>query len=276
MHSLAPLKRIGIPEAKILVDVRGITIEETTQFNSVNFVFRKIKSINTRSAFFSLKRFNHISVVSEDLRKYLLKKIPSASNAKIYVTPCLSGFSFKYDQMKRKGIREKLNIGEEDLVFVFSSGGTALWQANDAIRQFAEKGHKVINLSKLQVIHSKIMNCFVPYKEVPAYLSAADIAMIIRKPSIVNKVASPVKFSEYVCCGLPVISNGNVEMINGYIESTGHGMILPDINNLKHKDIDKLRSISRPDISRTGQARFSVDKISKDYLSIYRGMLKGR
>jgi len=47
----------------------------------------------------------------------------------------------------------------------------------------------------------------VPYEEVTKYLNAVDFAVVWRDNNIVNKVASPVKFSEYVCTGLPVIAN---------------------------------------------------------------------
>ena len=59
----------------------------------------------------------------------------------------------------------------------------------------------------------------------PKYLNAADAAIIWRDKSIVNKVASPVKFSEYVCCGLPVIANKTVDMINNYILKNDCGLL---------------------------------------------------
>jgi len=49
--------------------------------------------------------------------------------------------------------------------------------------------------------------------EMPLYLNSADAAIIWRDKSIVNKVASPVKFSEFICCGLPIIANYSVDMI---------------------------------------------------------------
>lgn len=41
--------------------------------------------------------------------------------------------------------------------------------------------------------------------EVPEYLLAADYGLLIRENSITNYVASPVKFAEYLSCGLKVI-----------------------------------------------------------------------
>ena len=56
-----------------------------------------------------------------------------------------------------------------------------------------------MNKSKKELHHKNVINKFVDYYEIPNYLNAADIAVIWRENSIVNKVASPVKFSEYIC-----------------------------------------------------------------------------
>jgi glycosyltransferase involved in cell wall biosynthesis len=45
----------------------------------------------------------------------------------------------------------------------------------------------------------------VPPQEVPRYLAASDVGLLLRDDSIVNRVASPVKFGEYLAAGLPVI-----------------------------------------------------------------------
>jgi glycosyltransferase involved in cell wall biosynthesis len=45
----------------------------------------------------------------------------------------------------------------------------------------------------------------VPHHEVPRYLAAGDIGLLLREPSLVNAVASPVKFAEYLAAGLPVV-----------------------------------------------------------------------
>jgi len=47
----------------------------------------------------------------------------------------------------------------------------------------------------------------VAHTEVPEYLNAADIGLLLREPTPTNYVASPFKFGEYVACGvMPVVS----------------------------------------------------------------------
>jgi glycosyltransferase involved in cell wall biosynthesis len=43
-----------------------------------------------------------------------------------------------------------------------------------------------------------------PHREVPQYLAAADVGLLLRRPTPRNAVASPTKFAEYLACGLPV------------------------------------------------------------------------
>ena len=121
--------------------------------------------------------------------------------------------------MSRNGkqIRKELKLSDEDVLIVYSSGGTASWQNDRIVTILAEKGLKVLNLSRKNIPHKNIFNKFANYSEMPVYLNAADIAIIWRDKSTVNKVASPVKFSEFICCGLPVISNYSVDMISEYI-----------------------------------------------------------
>ena len=72
------------------------------------------------------------------------------------------------------------------------------------------------------------------------YLSAADAAIIWREQGITNKVASPVKFSEYVCCGLPIITNDSIDLVTNYIKRNNCGKILNSMDLIEDKIIVKL------------------------------------
>lgn len=67
----------------------------------------------------------------------------------------------------------------------------------------------------------------VPHTEVPGYLACADVALLIREDSPVNEVASPVKFAEYLSCGLPVILTQGIGDYSMLVEQKGIGCVLP-------------------------------------------------
>ena len=45
----------------------------------------------------------------------------------------------------------------------------------------------------------------VPAQNVPRLLVAADLGLMLRDDSLTNRVASPIKFGEYMAAGVPVI-----------------------------------------------------------------------
>ena len=140
--------------------------------------------------------------------------------------------------------------------------------------KIASKGFKILNLSKVNVDHPNVITKYVKYEEVSGYMSAADVALIFREKNIVNKVASPVKFSEYLCSGLPVISNKNVDVIEQCIENTGYGLLIDSMDNITLEAVDKLCAISRNKISEYGRLLFGIESVAERYLKIYNEMIK--
>lgn len=282
---------------RILTDIRGASIEEIEEFSSMNRILKQFKINNYRTALNNLsngnsksqnvlhkKNFNlphrqaglnlnthiipRISAVSNSLRDYLTDSFDIDPET-VVITPCLAGQGFKFSESERVRIRKELNLNNEDKIVVFSSGGTAGWQNNDVLFMLAERGIKVLNLSKKTVAHKNIINKFVSYDLMPDYLCAADAAIIWREHSVVNKVASPVKFSEYICCGLPVISNSAVDQIKEFIQTKGCGLILDNLDEMDTEKLKALKLKDRKSISEKGIQNFGVETITKKYLKIY-------
>jgi glycosyltransferase involved in cell wall biosynthesis len=66
----------------------------------------------------------------------------------------------------------------------------------------------------------------VPHAEVPWRLAAADLGLLIRDDSLVNRVASPVKFAEYLSCGVPVVLTRSVGDYAALVRDLGIGCVL--------------------------------------------------
>ena len=104
----------------------------------------------------------------------------------------------------------------------------------------------------------------------PAYLSSADIAFIWRGDNIVNRVSSPVKFSEYIACGLPVIHNGAVDLINKVTSTLECGLLIRNIDELSLDQIKVLiAKTNRPNLAETGQSLFGLEQAKNSYYFIY-------
>jgi hypothetical protein len=256
---------------KILLDIRGASKEETLDFLEINWLQKKMKVINFLKAYSTIKNYTMVSVISDALQDYVLKHVSQIEN-KIFVNPCLAGRLFSFQVEQREKIRSVLKIKNNEKLLVFSTGGESLWQNNQELLKIANKDFKILNLSKVKFEHPNIITKYVKYEEVPGYLSAADIAVIFRENNIVNKVASPVKFSEYVCAGLPVISNRNVEVIKHYIEMTDYGSLVNSVDDISTEIVDKLSSISRNEISEYGRMHFGIESVTGKYLNAYKEM----
>lgn len=263
------VKKILSFKPKVLIDIRGALKEETIDFLEINWLLKKMKVINFLKAYSTLKNYTVISVVSNALKEYVLNHV-SHVEKKIFVNPCLAGKLFFFSTEQRDKFRSILGINNDEKLFVFSSGGESLWQNNQELINIANKGFKILNLSKVKFDHPNIITKYVKYEEVAGYMSAADLAIIFRENNIVNKVASPVKFSEYLCSGLPVISNKNVEVIKQYIEETGYGLLINSVDDITSEAVDKLSSISRNKISEYGRMHFGIESVAERYLNIYK------
>jgi hypothetical protein len=252
----------------ILPDIRGASTEEIKEFSKLGFLKKKLKIYNYECAFKYLTNFSKISVVSNNLKEHLVNNY-KINSANIYITPSLAGADFLFDKIHRTKHRNELNLRNDEILVVFSSGGIANWQNNDILKIMAEMGLKILNLSKKKIEHKNIINKFVSYSEMPSYLNAADVAIIWREKSIVNKVASPVKFGEYVCCGLPVIANDSVDMIAEYIKKNSCGLLINSLNDIDINSLNQLKQINRQAIAENGISNFGIDKIIEQYCKIY-------
>ena len=252
----------------IIPDVRGASVEEIREFYDINKVLKSLKTSNIKKANKNLNKFYKISVVSDSLKAYMVNNY-NIDQEKIVVTPCLADTVFRYNQQQRKFIRNELNLSRDDILIVFSRGGAANWQNNDELIVLAEKGLKVLNLSKKEISHKNVLNKFVSYYKVPLFLNAADATIIWRNKSLVNKVASPVKFSEYVCCGLPVIANYFVDMITSYLLKYDCGLLTNTLENIDLNTIKELSQKNRERISEEGILNFGIDTIVNQYLRTY-------
>jgi glycosyltransferase involved in cell wall biosynthesis len=66
----------------------------------------------------------------------------------------------------------------------------------------------------------------VSSEDVPRYLGAADLGLLLREDNPVNAVASPVKFAEYLACGVPVLVTSFVGDYSALVVSEKLGAVV--------------------------------------------------
>jgi hypothetical protein len=272
-YTYEALKKMGADKISIIADIRGAVYEEISEYYKGNIILKELKLLHFARALKSLNNIGCITAVSESLKNHIISN-SYADAGKVNVIPCLAGEMFLFEERHRQQIRKNLGLDENDFLIVHATGGNEAWQNTDkTLRELSNNKIKILNLSKRDIKHSNIINAFVLYEDVPKYLSSADIAIIWRENSFTNKVASPVKFSEYVCCGLPVITNGNISLIAEYVKLTRNGKVLHSLEWIGNDLLNSLKNLDRNKIAIDGQQNFGIEAISAKYLSLYSNML---
>ncbi|HVW99808.1 MAG TPA: hypothetical protein VHA52_05175 [Candidatus Babeliaceae bacterium] len=233
------LKLLSVnPTAECVIQVRGLLAEELAYDNPrVNSFFRLDKyryknyralekSVYTAYRIFFFHRLRY-EVVGNALGDYLQSEwlIP-----KEYITVA------KHDVPEpitvgersywRSSLRNKLNIGEDRIVYCYS-GSVKAWQCpEETLSYFQEryiensKSFLLIlttDISSFELLISKFgipklayrLLCVKP-RELYRYLSVADKGLLFRKPHIINWTSRPTKALEYKSVGLPIVHNNTV------------------------------------------------------------------
>ena len=238
------------PRLRVVADVRGDSIAEylysaerrglSPEDGGVRRERERMQAHETRV----LARADAVQCVSQSLRQRLETEA-GVSGAKIRVVPCLADDEiFYYDAAGRDRVRHELGVGERTL-FVYS-GSLLAWQSVGTMLRLwshmrrsvdglhlllltpqAEAARRLLKETRLEdndavSVHS------ARHDEVRAFLCAADVALLIREPHPLNRVASPTKFAEYALTGLPVVASRGIGDLDAIIEGHGLGVLLGD------------------------------------------------
>jgi hypothetical protein len=279
------LQRISPIKLLFYYDARGAGAEEN-KYNAAknhDYSLKKYKIIADTYylEYKTLFAANKIFVVSRVLQKYL-QDTYNMYNKKFVYYPCLSDPSkFYFSPHLRKEIRTKLQINDQTKVFIYS-GGTGTWHMSERLFSFFiqllkhDNSFLMLCLSKDQIAVEKILaglpevghkflSLSVTNEEVNKYLNAADYGFLFRENTIMNNVASPTKFAEYMLCGLPVLISEGIGDYSDYVIKHDLGILINEsiLNNPEKFDFEyfKAKNFDRMYISDFGKKNFSKNSI---------------
>lgn len=171
------------------------------------------------------------------------------------VIPCTLNSLFENISITNDTIFEKrkaLDFTNNDVVFVYS-GSLAGWQSIhlmvDCIKTVLQKNttHKMLFLSELTPEIQQLKTEFpqqvqckkVPPNDVPHYLIVCDYGLLIRENSVTNQVASPVKFAEYLACGLDVIISEQLGDYSEFVKQNNCGFMYNQLFSSLKKTLEE-------------------------------------
>lgn len=226
---------------KVIYDGRGAIAAEWKEYNVVTEpgLLGEVKVLESRA----INESDGQIAVSEKLIEWWVREY-NFKVKKTFVIPCTINEVFEnlaFTQSKVNAARLKLGYSDMDHVFVYS-GSVASWQGFSLLEAFAIpllSGSSTVKFLFLSSKDEKIkqmqdrfpsqVNVHIcPPSEVPEYLLAGNFGLLIREQSVTNEVASPVKFAEYLACGLPVIISRGIGDYSDFVVKNKCGFLAED------------------------------------------------
>jgi len=155
------------------------------------------------------------------------------------ILPCLVDLARFPAVDDKKVLREQLGLADK---FVVAYVGTAShWQCIvETVHVFrkilAKKAHSFFwvftpDKEAFEKLLSDLPETcwrveFRPHQELVSVLPAADVACLLRRSELLNRVSSPLKFPEYMACGLPVMIGAEVGQYSETVRQQSLGIII--------------------------------------------------
>ena len=229
--------------------------------------------------------------VSNALKNYYLKKIKT-DETKFRIFPGAADSNlFYYNTNLRNRIRLELGLNDHEILIVYSGRLEMKWEIPDKILSFYKhlndrnKKYKLLLLTPdvelaIEMIDTlKISNLVyvksVKLDEVNKYLNAADAGLLLREDIIMNNVASPTKFAEYLMTGLPVIISSAIHDFADDINKTGYGVVVKGLDSMAEDEFNKFTTslqFNRQEIESWGSQQLSKETFIKNYVQTLKGI----
>ncbi|MBP9069682.1 MAG: hypothetical protein KBG47_09250 [Bacteroidia bacterium] len=242
------VKNIGLLK-KVVMDGRSAMAAEIEEYDvfPVNYLRKNVRNWEK----LAVNNCDFRVSVSEKLVSYWQDKYDYKSNDHVVIPCTLDTKHFNETEFvlesNTKQHREKLGFSESDIVAVYS-GSNAPWQSfkllNDSLSPLLDHdpNFKVLFLSRqseeLKSLKEKykgrVVIKWLKHSEVHSYLQCCDYGILLREQSDTNKVASPVKFAEYLYSGLKILITENLGDLSEFVMHHKCGTVISfSRNNFK-------------------------------------------
>ncbi len=245
LQFVVPIKKlVNVP---VVYDIHGTTNE------LIEFPGDGIIDSIMRRALFTLFRyyekkytreFDAAFAVTDELKRYVQNSF-NGSQLSYFIVPCAKKYSEMCTEtynLYRKKYREKYNISDDMLLFVYS-GGISPWQCIDkTISLFEQISKEIANCKflilsdqadKLNVENKDIITDVLPFDKVDETLCAGDFAFMIRDDLVTNHVAFPNKYCEYIASGMKIITSPYLKTIAKNVEKNQLGYVMDSNDDIK-------------------------------------------
>ena len=285
-YILLIVKKFFYKNASVYSDLRGISSIEVLYFypNTTKNIINLSKRLKDIEKYVE-ENSDFLSCVSESFKKRILSN-NEYKIANIHVVPCCVDTEiFKYDLLIRKEIRKQLEL-ESNFVLLYS-GSLYGWQLPKRMIEIFKIFKSYIKnsvfllltndtkygeslFSSLGVESNSYIVMSKSHNVLGKFLSAGDIGLIIREDNELNNISRPIKFSEYLRCGVPVLSCKSLYDVSNLVNNYKLGFELMDSfdDNEVERIVIKIKSelnVIRDDAYRRKISEFMKDTMGWDF-----------
>lgn len=256
---------------KFVYEIRGVGEEGELK--------KKLRTLYKRFIIsLMLKKTDELIAVSNNLIKYKeeefsLKKLKEKT---LIISGAADNNLFYYNKELRLNARKSYNL-EGKIVFTYVGSLNKPWQIPNKVFELVFKlKNRIPNLFFLVITPDKMIAetyaenyhlhsddiaiLEVPQDDLNYFLNASDFGLLLRENLLVNRVAAPTKFAEYLLSGVPVIISEAVGDYSSIVKKHDLGLVI-DIANIDYESLSNYilpySGKSKEELSRLASKMFS-------------------
>jgi glycosyltransferase involved in cell wall biosynthesis len=233
-----------------------------------------------------------VLAVSEPLRDLLVARY-GLDPARARVVPgAADEAKFHPDDADRAAMRRELSL-EERFVVVFP-GRFGRWHYNEetfeVVRGLLDADSQAFflvltpdvdaarALAERRLPAGRYAIRSAQHREVPRFLRAADLGILLRAADPINVAACPTKFGEFVMTGLPVLISAGIGDCSAFVATERAGVVLDAadpaaaVRGVRALRAEPEREL-RARVAVAGRKRFSRQRHARELATLYRGLV---
>lgn len=277
---------------KFIFDTRGVDSEEYVDAG----LWKKGGFKHRLTAFFEdalIRSSDYVIVLTE---KFLgvLEKRHQGKNIKFSVIPCAVDTDRFFIRENDGALFEEDPALKGKFIIVYT-GSLGSWYMLDEMLDFfkialqriknahfliltqSDKEYVRKSVKRKGLDESLVTIGSTTYDEMPRRLSSCDMGLFFIKPVFSKLSSSPVKFGEYLSCGLPVIINAGIGDTEGIIKDYKVGAVVDRFNEEDYRAaLDAVTTMLKDGKAglkercrSCAEKEFALDKAVEDYYRIY-------
>ncbi len=142
-----------------------------------------------------------------------------------------------YNETERNNVRKSMYLGIDTPLIVYAGSIGPQYCVNEMfkfftfLKQYREDAHFLILtnspkllssiLKKYHYLSSSITTISLKAKEVPRYISCADLGLALRKNTFSMQAVAPIKIGEYLLCGVPILASASIGDVSDIASDVG-------------------------------------------------------